>query len=262
MQIDALSNTEEKALFKLDARVKVVIAVIGIFTSVLLKSWSITFLITAACLFLALSSKIPMKMYLERMAFPLVFGAFIAVVQPFTYGTKTQYVLNIGILSLPVYNEGISFGMLVFHRVLAAASLLNLLTLVTPIVSILDSLSWLKVPKLMIDLTALIMRYIFVLAEESRKISASMVSRLGFSKHLSYKERIKNYGILGGVLILKSSKRAENSYLAMRSRGYSVDSKFYSSINGKLPKRDLAIGTASAIFFLFLFISDKLGWYV
>lgn len=261
IQIDRLSYIDEKPpLFKLDARVKVVVAIIGIFTATLLTSWSPALLIILLCLLLAWASKISPRMYLERMIFPFIFGAFIAMIQPFTYGTTTIHILNLSLISLPIYKEGITFGILIFSRVLAAASLLNLLTIVTPIISILDALSWLKVPRVMIDLTALIIRHIFVLAEESQKITTAMNSRMGFSKHLNYKERTKNYGILGGSLIIRSQKRAEKTYQAMLSRGYTLDSKFYTTKKQNLPNKDLAIGTITTMFFIILLISDKLGW--
>lgn len=239
--LEKFSSSQNALLFRIDARTKVLCAVGGIFIAAFLGSWISAVLVILLCATLARASKIPVKIYLARMIFPFIFGGFVGVTQLFLYR-----------------EAGVSFGALLFARVLAAASLLNLLSLTTPVTALLGALAWLRIPPIILNLTALMLRFIFLFARESSTVHAAMCSRLAFSPKLPIKERLRNFSALAGAVLLKSLKRAENSYIAMLSRGYSPDSRFYFHHQRELPGRDLAFIALAVILFLGLFIGDKL----
>lgn len=239
--LEKFSGSQNALLFRIDARAKVLGAFGGVFLAAFLGSWISAALVILLCFTLAPASKIPVKIYLSRMVFPLIFGGFVSMTQLLLYG-----------------EAGVSFGALLFARVLATASLLNLLSLTTPLTALLEALAWLRVPPIILDLTALMLRFVFLFARESSTIYAAMDSRLAFSHELPIKEKLRNFSALAGALLLKSLKRAENSYIAMLSRGYSPDSRFYFHHQRELPVRDLAFIALAVILFLGLFIGDKL----
>jgi len=73
------------------------------------------------------------------------------------------------------------------------------------------------VPNTLIDLLALMYRYIFLFLDEVDTMWTAQRTRLG---HTSWKKTIKSFGILGGMLVIRSFARAEQTYEAMHARGY------------------------------------------
>jgi cobalt/nickel transport system permease protein len=208
-------------LHRLDARVKTLCAFIVILGIVMLDHWYAALSIFAISLGLASVAKAPLKVFLKRLRYPLFTAMVVTAIHPFTYGSHVIAVLSP--LHLPVYQEGLSFGILLFTRIMAAVSVLNLLILITPVTSILNTLKWLRVPAVIITIASLMLRYIFVFSAESSRIYKAQQCRLGFSG--SYTKKMKNYGSLGGMLILRSLDRTINVYKAMVSRGYSEDER-------------------------------------
>ncbi|MEE8168693.1 MAG: cobalt ECF transporter T component CbiQ [Candidatus Hydrothermarchaeales archaeon] len=237
IQVD--KSSYDARLCGIDARIKLVVAGLGIFTVVFLERWIFALSIAAVCFLFALFSGIPAWRYLSRMLFPGLFAGFAVGGVIFAQGL-----------------EGVSFGVLIFTRVLAATSLLNLLTLVTPMTSLLDALSWLRLPRTLIDLTALMLRYIFLFADESVKLHNAMSARNAFSKTLSIRKRIENFSTLSGMLMIRSIEKARCSYTAMLARGYHPGSRIYVPAK-RIPFKDIALGSVSVMLFAVLLVIDK-----
>jgi cobalt/nickel transport system permease protein len=180
-----------------------------------------------------------MKVFSQRLLYPLSIISLIAVIMPFTYGSTV--IARVPILTLPIYGQGIYFGVLVFTRCIAAVSVLNLLILVTPISKVMDSLSWFRVPSVIIDTMYLMFRYISILSEESTRMYRAQASRCGHSGKVSYFKKIANFGNIAGALLLRAFDRSVKVGNAMASRGYSGKTLFTFE-KQKLPKRDAIVG--------------------
>lgn len=241
---------------RLDARVKVVCAFLAIFTIVAIEGKALLILVLLISALLTRLSGIPLRFYSSRLTGPLLIAFFVGGVQFFLYGTHAAYTLNLGPIHLPVYREGLEFGTLLILRVLASAMVLLLVVFTTPMTWILEALFWLRVPKGMVDLAAMMVRYIFLLAEEGSKIYLAQKSRNGYHRRLSYAQKIRNYGTLGGMLLVRSFDQAEKTYIAMASRLYNPDSKVYVYREG-IPLRDVATGGAAVLFMGLLLLGDK-----
>jgi cobalt/nickel transport system permease protein len=242
-------------MFKLDGRVKILAAFLGILTTVTLGNWSLTLPFTLGCLSLAILSKVGVKQYLSRMVYPGLFAAFIALVQPFMFGETVLYSIDAGFINLKLYTEGVGYAMLIFSRIIAAVSILNLLTLTTPMAVLLEALAWLRVPKTMVTLTALMLRYIFLFIEEGTKIYRAQCSRGAYADTLGYMAKIRNYSLMGAALIEGSIRRSSGTYRAMLSRGYSEGSRLCQS--KKLLPRDVIAGFLVLIFLFTILVADK-----
>jgi len=230
-------------LHRLDARIKLICAVAAVFCIVLLSHWELALLFFATCLGLALYSRASLKVYLKRLLFPLLIIVVVAITFPLTYGT-TQVAVVPGLM-LPIYNEGVLFAILIFARCLAAVAVLNLLILVTPITTVMDSLAWFHVPSVIIDTMTLMFRYISVLSEESTRMYRAQESRCGHSSRVSYLTKVRNFGSIAGALLMRAFDRAIKVGDAMASRGYTGKYTLFTYEKQQLPTRDLIVGLLS-----------------
>lgn len=227
-------------IHRLDARIKLICAVAAVFCIVLLTHWELAVLFFVTCIGLMLYSRAPLKTYLKRLLFPLLIIAFVAIAPPFTYGTTVVAVVP-GLM-LPIYQEGILFAILIFSRCLAAVAVLNLLILVTPITTVMDSLAWFRVPSVVIDTMMLMFRYISVLSEESTRMYRAQESRCGHSRRVSYLRKIGNFGSIAGALLMRAFDRAIKVGDAMASRGYTGKYTLFTYEKRRLPTRDFIAG--------------------
>ena len=228
------------ALHRLDARVKTICAMVSIFCIVSLTHWYLPLLFLAACLGLVLYSRAPLKVYLKRLLIPISIIAFIGVIMPFTYGSTV--VAHVPLLELPIYSEGIYFAVLVFTRCISAVAVLNLLILVTPITTVMDSLAWFRMPSVIIDTMLIMFRYIGILSEESTRMYRAQASRCGHSKSVGYFKRLTNYGNIAGSLIVRAFDRSVKVGNAMVLRGYTGKYTLFRYEKKKLPKLDALLG--------------------
>ena len=156
------ASNKGSALHRLDARIKFICAIVAVFGAVALTRAEYAVVPIIVCIILVIYSQASLKGYFKRLLYPIFIAAVVAVVQLFT---GTQIVATIPYLGWNIYMEGITFAILIFARVLAAASILNLLITVTPMETLLDSLAWFRIPSVILDTTMLMYRYISVVSE-------------------------------------------------------------------------------------------------
>ena len=228
------------ALHRLDARVKTICAMVSIFCIVSLTHWYLPLLFLAVCFGLVLYSGAPLKVYLKRLLIPISIIAFIGVIMPFTYGSTI--IAHVPLLGLPIYSEGIYFAVLVFTRCISAVAVLNLLILVTPITTVMDSLAWFRMPSVIIDTMLIMFRYIGILSEESTRMYRAQASRCGHSKSVSYFKKLANYGNIAGSLIVRAFDRSVKVGNAMVLRGYTGKYNLFRYEKKDLPKLDALLG--------------------
>jgi cobalt/nickel transport system permease protein len=255
MQLNFNEHSEGiSPLHKIDTRIKLVSAFAAIFGVVILIHWQTALLVLGVCLALIIYSRASLKVYLKRLLYPSYIITLVAVIQPFTFGSNVIAVVP-G-LSLPIYQEGISFGILVFARCLAAVAVLNLLVLVTPMETILDSLRWFRIPSVIIDTMMLMFRYISIISEESARIRKAQQSRCGYSKSVSYLKKLGNYGTLAGMLLIRSFDRAIKVGDAMISRGYTGTYSLFTYSTKKLSLKDSLVGLLTILAIISLVLTD------
>jgi cobalt/nickel transport system permease protein len=233
------------ALHRLDARIKLICAVTAIFCIVFLTHWELPLLFFVTCFGLVLYSRASLKAYCKRLLYPITLIAFVAIIMPFTYGSTV--IARVPFLTFPIYQQGIYFGVLVFTRCISAVSVLNLLILVTPITTVMDSLAWFRVPSVIIDTMMLMFRYIGVLSEESTRMYRAQASRCGFSGSVGYFKKIAHFGNIAGALLLRAFDRSVKVGNAMASRGYTGKYTLFTYEKKKLPKWDVLVGSLVVI---------------
>lgn len=160
---------------------------------------------------IAAIARISLKTLARRMLIEVPF-VFFAVLIPFTAGGRQ--ILLAGI-ELSVEGLWVAFGILAKSSLGVLTSIL--LSATTKSREILSSLSNLKVPGTLIQITAFMLRYTAVVTDEAHRMKIARISR-GFRG-----KSIKDWKVLGqsiSALFIRSYERGERVHLAMLSRGF------------------------------------------
>lgn len=210
-------------IHRLDARVKLIGAFALIFCIISMKQPLIPLFIFCAATLICFGIKMPLRTYLKRLILlPFTIALIVLIVVMFTHGGEHQVASFFG---WPIYHESCSFAVLLFARIIASISVLSVFVATTEVMAVTEAMYWFKMPKVMVDLAVMMLRYIHLLSGESVRMYRAQASRCGFSGRLGYKQKLKNLSTISGSLILRALKRGERVYVAMLSRGYTTDSK-------------------------------------
>jgi len=101
--------------------------------------------------------------------------------------------------------------------VFSGTASLFFLAFTTPMVNIFAVLERLKIPPLLLEISMLIYRYIFVVLEEAERMLFAMEAR---GAGMSLKSALNAFALLGANLFIRSFSRGERLNIALESRGY------------------------------------------
>lgn len=199
---------------RVDTRLKIVFIVFFAFAVALAENWT--------ALFFALAVSVT-TLRLARLSFPQVikqlfpafgFILFLWAVLPFTVPGTALYQLG----PLTVTLNGILLAALISLK--SAAILLAFLALSasSSIAAIGHALQNLGVPEKLVYLFLFCYRYIFVIAQEYRRLEKAV--RLRSFQPGTNIHTYRTYAYLVGMLFLRSSLRAEQVHKAMVCRGF------------------------------------------
>lgn len=132
----------------------------------------------------------------------------------------TVWQWHIGPLWLSSSMAAINQALLLVSRALGSAAAMNFLALTTPLVDSVELLRRLRVPNLLIDLMALIYRFIFILLDRMEQMSTAQQSRLGYSTRWN---SMKSAALLGSRLFVEAYQHGQRMQVALESRGYDGD---------------------------------------
>ena len=206
---------KENLITGIEARTKIAFTVIALAINLLSPSVYTPLAIAVFCLATLLAIKIPPRLLLLRLTMPLVMAVVVLITQLFFYGTTPLFAIPF--LGVVGYEEGLAHGLLIMCRVIGGVSLILFLGMSTPAHKLLLAARWFRLPKVFIELSLLIYRYIFVLIEEAITIKDAQRVRLGYG---SWRQGMRSVGTLGGILVLRAYDRAERVFAAMMARGY------------------------------------------
>lgn len=196
--------------------------------------------------------------YGKLLAIPLAFLLLSGLTISFTRhgaGEELLLALAVGDSRYGVAATDFFGAMRLIMRSLAAVSCMYLLILTTPLQDLLWQLRCWHVPQLLLDLMAMMYRYIFVLLEEGEKIHCAQHSRLGYG---SWRMSVQSFGQLAAMLFLRAWQRCDRIYDGLQSRGY--DDRL-NTLEQEYEQRSwlvcLALGFAAGL--LLLAVVEK-GW--
>lgn len=270
--IDELFDIERQSynsspIHSLDARVKLIVCLIGLLATVLLPyqlvgssviPWAE--LISLAVIYmlfwmLYFLSGTPLRYYFVRLVILIPFGMFFILLQPF-FGNPYYDVYHV-LVSLPfgitIYVESLIFAATLFLKFIISLSFIILLSATTTMQKMVEGAARLHVPRLFVSVLSLTVRYIFVFGLIFQKIMSAFSARSfsAVSRKLPLKYRLNVIGNAAGSLFIRALDQGERTYTAMCCRGYVADSSVY------FAKKPLAafewVFLAAGIFYLLLF---------
>ncbi len=184
----------------------------------------ITFMVMSALtIFVA---KIPFTYYLKLLLLPSFFLLSGTVSILFSFASMETILPTVlwskqfGSWQLFITANNVDTVITLIFVVLGSISCLYFLTLTTPVQAILQVLRKLKVPSLLIEITEIMYRFIFVFLETALKIYQAQSSRLGYQTARLW---LHSISLLISSLFITVFQRAKELTIAMDSRGYAED---------------------------------------
>jgi cobalt/nickel transport system permease protein len=201
-------------IHRLDPRAKILglagITVVGVSTP--LAAWPAFVACGLALAAIAALARVGPGVVWSRVRVILPLVLFVAVFVPFVRGGPT---VEVGPLALS--EQGLQTFALVTAKATIGALSAVLLGATTPFPDILHGLERLRVPRLLTVIAGFMYRYVFVIADEARRMRAALAARAYRPRHLG---QIAALGRMITALFLRSYERGERVYLAMLARGY------------------------------------------
>jgi cobalt/nickel transport system permease protein len=245
-------TSADSPLHRWDSRVKTVLFLSAIIVSTVLNQWYLVAGLWLIALALFSTLNLPWRHLFIRLYIPFGVAWLVFLSLIFTNGSHGLYVIFLGPFRLTAYQEGLKLGFLIALRIMAAVTLGSILSFSTPMIEILETLRLCRVPNTMIDLAAMMYRYIFILTETSHNMRRAQLSRMGDSS--SWLQQARDIGKVAGYVITNSLDRSIRIYKAMLSRGYNEDSTSADFFTVPISTADRQIGLLGACFMVVLVV--------
>lgn len=169
----------------------------------------------AISLLLALLARLPAHWLLGRLAGSAPFLLFFIVLTPFCV-RDPEPLFAWGPLTLS--QRGLTLAALIGLKAVTILIVVLVLLATAPLHATLHAAHRLRVPGLLIQLTLLSYRYIFLIASEFDRLRTALRTR-GFRNRLNM-HSYRTVAHVSGTLLVRSHERAERVGQAMRCRGF------------------------------------------
>jgi cobalt/nickel transport system permease protein len=215
---------------KLDSRIKLAL-VLGFILSVALTpigAWAALVLFFATSLVTIVLSGIPPLKILRRSAIALPF-ALAALPLVFTTAGVPWMSIPLGPWRFSPTTEGFLRFLSIAVKSWISVQAALLLSATTPFPDLLLALRAFHVPQLLVSVTGLMWRYLFVLADEAIRLMRARDSRSGTEPGrrpgggVLWRARVT--GGMAGSLFIRGFDRADRVYAAMLARGYDGETR-------------------------------------
>lgn len=157
--------------------------------------------------------------YLRLMSIPAVFLLFGTAAIAFSFSRHQigQHYFDLKLFYIYTTRRDIIMAVKTALKALGAVSSLYMITLSTPPGDMFKTMRRLRVPKLITELTVMIYRFIFILAQVHSEIQMSACSRLGYS---NFRASLHTFAAIVSNLFVIALKKSGTYYDALESRCY------------------------------------------
>ena len=131
-----------------------------------------------------------------------------------------MFSINLFGMKIAGHKDGLMEGIRITSRIIGGVSLVVALGFATPFIEFMSALSWLRVPKVFIEIMMFAYRYLFMFLEDANTIYSAQKNRLGYS---GIRKGMHSFGVLTGSLVLRGFEQSQKTADAMMQRGYTGD---------------------------------------
>jgi cobalt/nickel transport system permease protein len=223
----------DSPLSRRDPRWKLAAFIVAVFAAACLQSLlPATAALVAAWLLLVIG-RVPGRWYLARLANLLPFFALFVLLTPFLVRDQAEPVAAIGPVTISA--AGLHLAALIGLKSLAIITLVLVLLTAAPFHVTLQAAHSLRIPGLLVQLTLLTYRYLFLLMQEFGRLRTALRVR-GFRNRANL-HSYRTVALVAGSLLVRSHERAERVGQAMRCRGF--DGRFRSLVEFRTTAADV-----------------------
>jgi len=226
---------------------KVFLVLFGIFAGLLSDTPVLPFFMGSCIVFATLFfGKIPFSFYSKIFALTLAFASISCLMLLITFSNNESLVL----FSYPVFGravyvtaQSLNFSILVFSRAFNGIAFIFFLSLTTPMIELFSYFKKIKFLDVLMELTMLIYRYIFVFISLLFSIQFAQKMRFGYR---NFKSGVYSAGLLVGSLFVQTIEQGDRLLLSMNSRCYDGKLPYYEA-SYKIKAPDILLSAAFVI---------------
>ncbi|TAK31628.1 MAG: cobalt ECF transporter T component CbiQ [Chloroflexota bacterium] len=200
-------------LFRLDPRVKAGLLAVGLVTNLVTASPVTPLLLALSAAAVLFHSGVEMRLVFRRLMLSWYLAVVALATQALLVGTTPALTLG----PLIFHAEGLLQGILVASRIVGGTTLVLGLSLTTTTTELLTLATRVRLPAELVEITALVYRYLFLFLEEAGRIKDAQRLRLG---HRRWRLAFSSSVGLAGMVLIRSYDRASIVHDAMTLRCY------------------------------------------
>ena len=216
-------SSKKGLLQSINPLAKLVAILVMIVTSLFIFNITYLAILCTIPIILTILSKIPLRQFFSRTTLIPAFAAVISIPILFLTIGHTIASTNIGIATLTITSEGILRFSVFTLRVWFCVASLTLMILSTGFDKMLQLLSNIKVPSIIVQLFGLTYRYFFVSIHEVQSVLIAKEARTYVHKRTINIQALKDLGSIVATLFIRTYERSERVYLAMKARGFEIE---------------------------------------
>lgn len=170
-------------------------------------------------------AKIELKDYIHFIKIPLVFLIISIIMILLTFSKDKEvllYSIKVGSLYIGVSNESIISSIHLFFRALSCLTCIYFIMLTTPFNQLIFVFKKLHLPDIVLEISMLMYRFIFIFMEEVADIRKSQELRFGY---INLKNGYNSFGLLVNMLFKRMMIRYDEMSIALDMKLY--DGTFY-----------------------------------
>ena len=208
-------------LYKVNPNKKFIIGMLLLILSLINPFNYISLLIIALMSFvIVVIAKIELKDYLHFIKIPLTFLiiSIIMILLNFSHNKEIfLYSIKIGNLYVGVTNESLNSAIHLFFRELSCLTCIYFIMLTTPFYQLIFVFKKLHLPDVVLEISMLMYRFIFIFMEEVSDIRKSQELRFGY---INLKNGYNSFGLLVSMLFKRMMIRYDEMSIALDMKLY------------------------------------------
>jgi cobalt/nickel transport system permease protein len=202
-------------LSRLDPRWKLAALLLFAAVAATLHTLGVAAVALASALLLALLARLPLRWFLQRLGAAALFFALFALPLPWLLGGDGPG-WSWGPIRLSWH--GVESALLLTAKAITLVTLFLTAQATAPLETTLKAAHALRIPGLLVQLGLLTYRYVFVFADELRRLRIALRVR-GF-RNRARRHSYRTAGHIAGTLLVRGYEHAERVGQAMRCRGF------------------------------------------